>query len=117
VLLLTAFILEVSLGIVTLQRLSLEIYKKKLISKMGEQFKIIEYPLIILFILIGATFLMPSRDLVSMFLAIEFQSYGLYFVPQNGCVLLLVPAVTYSNAGLQEKLIQKENKGRAGVYR
>ena len=37
-----------------------------------------EYPLIILFILIGAIFLMSSSDLVSMFLAIELQSYGLY---------------------------------------
>jgi NADH:ubiquinone oxidoreductase subunit 2 (subunit N) len=45
---------------------------------MGEQFTIIEYPLIILFILIGATFLMSRSDLVSMFLAIELQSYGLY---------------------------------------
>jgi NADH-ubiquinone oxidoreductase chain 2 len=56
----------------------LEIYKNKIINKMGEQFTIIEYPLIILFILIGATFLMSSSDLVSMFLAIELQSYGLY---------------------------------------
>ena len=37
-----------------------------------------EYPLVILFILIGAIFLMSSSDLVSMFLAIELQSYGLY---------------------------------------
>jgi len=37
-----------------------------------------EYPLIILFILTGAIFLMSSSDLVSMFLAIELQSYGLY---------------------------------------
>jgi NADH-ubiquinone oxidoreductase chain 2 len=37
-----------------------------------------QYPLIILFILIGAILLMSSNDLVSMFLAIELQSYGLY---------------------------------------
>jgi NADH:ubiquinone oxidoreductase subunit 2 (subunit N) len=37
-----------------------------------------EYPLIILFILIGAILLMSSSDLVSMFVAIELQSYGLY---------------------------------------
>ena len=37
-----------------------------------------EYPLIILFILIGAILLMSSSDLISMFLAIELQSYGLY---------------------------------------
>lgn len=38
----------------------------------------LEYPLVILFILIGAILLMSSSDLVSMFLAIELQSYGLY---------------------------------------
>jgi NADH:ubiquinone oxidoreductase subunit 2 (subunit N) len=35
---------------------------------------------IILFILIGAILLMSSSDLVSMFLAIELQSYGLDFL-------------------------------------
>jgi NADH-ubiquinone oxidoreductase chain 2 len=39
-----------------------------------------EYPLVILFILIGATFLMSSGDLISMFIAIELQSYGLYIL-------------------------------------
>ena len=43
---------------------------------MGEQFKIIEYPLIILFIITGAIFLMSTNDLVSIFLSIELQSYG-----------------------------------------
>jgi NADH-ubiquinone oxidoreductase chain 2 len=47
-------------------------------NNMGEQFTITELPLIILFILIGAIFLMSSSDLVSMFLAVELQSYGLY---------------------------------------
>jgi hypothetical protein len=41
-----------------------------------EAITIPEYPLIILFILIGAILLMSSSDLVSMFLAIELQSYG-----------------------------------------
>ena len=40
------------------------------INKNEEQFLIIEYPLVILFIFIGATFLMSSSDLVSMFIAI-----------------------------------------------
>jgi NADH-ubiquinone oxidoreductase chain 2 len=44
------------------------------------KFAILEYPLIILFILIGAILLMSSSDLVSMFLAIELQSYGLYIL-------------------------------------
>jgi len=55
-------------------------YKTKIINKMGEQFKIIEYPLIIIFIIIGAVFLVSSSDLVSIFLSIELQSYGLYLL-------------------------------------
>lgn len=43
---------------------------------MGEQFKITEYPLIILFIITGAIFLVSTSDLVSIFLSIELQSYG-----------------------------------------
>ena len=41
-----------------------------------EQFKIIEYPLILLFIVSGAIFLISTSDLVSIFLSIELQSYG-----------------------------------------
>ena len=55
-------------------------YKTKIINKMGEQFKIIEYPLIILFIITGAIFLVSTSDLVSIFLSIELQSYGLYLL-------------------------------------
>ena len=47
---------------------------------MGEHFKIIEYPLILLFIITGAVFLMSTNDLVSIFLSIELQSYGLYII-------------------------------------
>jgi NADH-ubiquinone oxidoreductase chain 2 len=47
---------------------------------MAEQFKIIEYSLIILFIVTGAVFLISSSDLVSIFLSIELQSYGLYLL-------------------------------------
>ncbi len=50
------------------------------LNKMGQQYKIIEYPLIILFIIIGATFLVSSSDIVSIFLSIELQSYGLYLL-------------------------------------
>lgn len=42
--------------------------------------KIIEYPLILLFVISGAVFLMSTNDLVSIFLSIELQSYGLYLV-------------------------------------
>jgi NADH-ubiquinone oxidoreductase chain 2 len=47
---------------------------------MGEHLKIIEYPLILLFIILGAIFLMSTNDLVSIFLSIELQSYGLYIL-------------------------------------
>nr|YP_010893081.1 NADH dehydrogenase subunit 2 [Paraisaria heteropoda]WJR82519.1 NADH dehydrogenase subunit 2 [Paraisaria heteropoda] len=55
-------------------------YNTKIINKMGEHLKIIEYPLILLFIITGAIFLISTNDLVSIFLAIELQSYGLYIL-------------------------------------
>lgn len=54
--------------------------KTDVINKMGEQFRIIEYPLIVLFIITGALFLVSTSDLVSIFLSIELQSYGLYLI-------------------------------------
>ena len=51
-------------------------YYVKLINKNGEQFKITEYSLIILFIIMGAIFLISSSDIISVFLSIELQSYG-----------------------------------------
>ncbi len=51
-----------------------------IIAKMGEQYKIIEYPLILLFIIVGGTLVMSSSDIVSIFLCIELQSYGLYLL-------------------------------------
>ncbi len=50
------------------------------LNKMSEQFRIIEYCLIILFILIGVILLLSNNDLVSLFLSIELQSYGLYLL-------------------------------------
>jgi NADH-ubiquinone oxidoreductase chain 2 len=55
-------------------------YRTKIINKMGEHLKIIEYPLILLFVVCGAIFLMSTNDLVSIFLSIELQSYGLYLL-------------------------------------
>jgi NADH-ubiquinone oxidoreductase chain 2 len=55
-------------------------YRTMITNKMGEHFKIIEYPLILLFIITGAIFLMSTNDLVSIFLSIELQSYGLYIL-------------------------------------
>jgi len=55
-------------------------FNTKILNKMGEQFKIIEYSLILLFIITGATFLISSSDIVSIFISIELQSYGLYLL-------------------------------------
>lgn len=56
------------------------IYNLHLSNKIKEQYTIIEYPLIILFIIVGAMFLISSSDIVSIFLSIELQSYGLYLL-------------------------------------
>jgi NADH-ubiquinone oxidoreductase chain 2 len=57
------------------------LYNKNSISnKNGEQFRIIEYPLIITFVICGAIFLISTGDLISVFLSIELQSYGLYII-------------------------------------
>ena len=87
---------------------------------MGEQFKITEYPLIILFIITGAVLLMSTNDLVSIFLAIELQSYGLYILSTiyrnselsttggliyfllgglSSCFILLGTGLLYANSG------------------
>src|SRR5438046_2778668 len=51
-----------------------------IINKNGEQFSIIEYTLIILFIITGSILLISSSDFVSIYLSIELQSYGLYLL-------------------------------------
>lgn len=51
-----------------------------ILNKMAEQFRILEYPLIIVFVIIGGVFLVTCSDLISIFLAIELQSYGLYIL-------------------------------------
>jgi NADH-ubiquinone oxidoreductase chain 2 len=87
---------------------------------MAEQFKIIEYPLIIVFIICGALFLMSTNDLVSTFLSIELQSYGLYLLSTiqrnseqattggltyfllgglSSCFILLGISLLYTNSG------------------
>ena len=62
---------------------------------MGEHLKIIEYPLILLFVISGAVFLMSTNDLVSIFLSIELQSYGLYLLStiSLSCTLLYTAIV------------------------
>jgi NADH-ubiquinone oxidoreductase chain 2 len=49
-------------------------------KSLSEQYTKIEYPLIILFIIMGSILLISSSDLVSIFLSIELQSYGLYLL-------------------------------------
>jgi NADH-ubiquinone oxidoreductase chain 2 len=95
-------------------------YRTKIVDKMGEQFKIIEYPLILLFIITGAVFLVSTSDLVSIFLSIELQSYGLYLLSTlyrnselatsggltyfllgglSSCFILLGTSLLYANSG------------------
>jgi NADH-ubiquinone oxidoreductase chain 2 len=87
---------------------------------MGEHLKKIEYPLILLFIITGAIFLMSTNDLVSIFLSIELQSYGLYILSTmyrnselsttggliyfllgalSSCFILLGTSLLYINSG------------------
>jgi NADH-ubiquinone oxidoreductase chain 2 len=101
----------------------LKINKKSAMAAMGaeqQQFKIIEYPLIILFIIIGGTFLVSASDIVSIFLSIELQSYGLYLLCTlyrnselstsagltyfllgglSSCFILLGTSLLYANSG------------------
>lgn len=96
-------------------------YNKTLISnKTGENFRIIEYALIIVFIICGAVFLVSTGDLISLFLSIELQSYGLYILSTlyrdsesatasgltyfllgglSSCFILLGSALVYANLG------------------
>jgi NADH-ubiquinone oxidoreductase chain 2 len=92
----------------------------KILKKIETQYKIIEYSLIILFIIAGALFLICTSDLVSIFLSIELQSYGLYLLSTiyrdseratsgglmyfllgglSSCFILLSTSLLYSNSG------------------
>ena len=51
-----------------------------ILLKKGEQYTILEYTLMLLFIITGSLLLISSSDLVSIFLSIELQSYGLYLL-------------------------------------
>ena len=88
---------------------------------VGYQIRIMEYPLVILFILIGGMFLMSSSDIISMFLSLELQSYGLYILATmhrnsdlatsagltyfllgglSSCFILLGSSLLYVNTGV-----------------
>ena len=47
-----------------------------------------KYPLILLFIITGSIFLVSTSDLVSLFLSIELQSYGLYLPTHSHYIVL-----------------------------
>ena len=85
-----------------------------------QQYRIIEYPLILTFIIIGGTFLVSASDIVSIFLSIELQSYGLYLLSTlyrnselatsagltyfllgglSSCFILLGTSLLYANSG------------------
>jgi NADH-ubiquinone oxidoreductase chain 2 len=92
-----------------------------IINKVSEQFTIIEYALIILFVISGATLLISSADLASIYLCIELQSFSLYIISSlhrnsesstgsaltyfllgglSSCFILLGIALIYANSGL-----------------
>jgi NADH-ubiquinone oxidoreductase chain 2 len=109
-----------SINVLSKNHINMKPFHISLLNKTAEQFKIIEYPLIILFIITGGTFLMSSSDLVSIFLSIELQSYGLYLlcsIYRNSelatnagltyfllgglasCIILLGQSLLYINSG------------------
>jgi NADH-ubiquinone oxidoreductase chain 2 len=92
-----------------------------IINKISEQFTIIEYALIIIFVVSGATLLIASADLGSLYLCIELQSFSLYIISSmhrnsesstgsaltyfllgglSSCFILLGIALIYANSGL-----------------
>ena len=96
------------------------VYDYNLVGKNLEQFNIIEYSLVIIFIITGAVFLMSTADLVSIFLSIELQSYGLYILStiykdsesstasgltyfllggMSSCFILFGSGILYANSG------------------
>ena len=107
-------------SIIQLYKYKLLYNKQDISNTNGEQFRIIEYPLIIVFIICGALFLISTNDLISIFLSIELQSYGLYILSTlyrdseyatasgltyfllgglSSCFILLGSALLYVNSG------------------
>ena len=92
-----------------------------IINKVSEQFTLIEYALIIIFAISGATLLLASGDLGSIYLCIELQSFSLYIISSmhrnsesstgsaltyfllgglSSCFILLGIGLIYANSGL-----------------
>jgi NADH-ubiquinone oxidoreductase chain 2 len=93
---------------------------EELMQTKRDHYKIIEYPLITQFILIGGITLLSSNDLITIFLSIELQSYGLYILSTiyrnsesstnagltyfllgglSSCIILLGLSFLYINSG------------------
>jgi NADH-ubiquinone oxidoreductase chain 2 len=93
---------------------------KEIFQIERDHYKIIEYPLIIQFIIIGGITLLSSNDLITIFLSIELQSYGLYILSTiyrnsesstgagltyfllgglSSCIILLGLSFLYINSG------------------
>ena len=94
---------------------------KNIINKTSEEFTIIEYALIIIFVISGASLLLSSADLGSLYLCIELQSFSLYIISSmhrnsesstgsaltyfllgglSSCFILLGIGLIYANSGL-----------------
>jgi NADH-ubiquinone oxidoreductase chain 2 len=92
-----------------------------IINKVSEQFTLIEYTLIIIFVISGAMLLLASGDLGSLYLCIELQSFSLYIISSMhrnsesstgsaltyfllgglaSCFILLGIGLIYANSGL-----------------
>jgi NADH-ubiquinone oxidoreductase chain 2 len=90
------------------------------INKNSEQYRIMEYPLLLIFCVTGAIFLISSSDIISIFLSIELQSYSLYLITAiyrnseysvgaslmyfllgslSSCIILLGISLIYINIG------------------
>jgi NADH-ubiquinone oxidoreductase chain 2 len=92
-----------------------------IINKVSEQFTMIEYALIVIFVISGATLLVASGDLGSIYLCLELQSFSLYIISSmhrnsesstgsaltyfllgglSSCFILLGIGLIYANSGL-----------------
>jgi NADH-ubiquinone oxidoreductase chain 2 len=121
------------------------VLKKYINLKNTEHMKIIEYPLILLFVITGAIFLISSYDIISIFLSIELQSYGLYLLSTinrnselsttgsliyfllgglSSCLILLGISLLYINSGTTNldniyiiSIIQDINNNIDNIYK
>jgi NADH-ubiquinone oxidoreductase chain 2 len=94
--------------------------KKLILNNNSEQFRLLEYSLIVMFCISGAIFLISSSDIITVFLSIELQSYSLYLITAiyrnseysvaaslmyfllgslSSCIILLGICLLYINTG------------------